>query len=310
MTSIAKIPKNKEKIDLKESSSRIKRMSLITTFDPWKGKLCSCPKKYSLSAYTGCGHGCLYCYASSYIRNFSDPRPKKDYLGRFEKEIKKIPDYSIITMANSSDPYQKIEETQKLTRKTLEILKKTNCKINIVTKSHLILRDLSLLKNLNVVVCISLMTLDKNLAKKLEPNASSPKERLDTIKNLSRYLPVAVRFDPLIHPLTTKNIKETIHTIKQAGPKQIIASTYKIKPDNFKRMLKVFPQYKDLWQKLYFKEGEKIGGHTYLGKQLRNKLINEVYLTTKDELLEFSSCREGLEKLNTKKCDGTSLSKH
>ena len=299
----------KEKIDAGKSLSKIKKMSLITTFDPWKGKLCSCPEKYSLSAYTGCGNGCLYCYASSYIRSFFKPRPKKDYLERLKKEIEKIPASAIITIANSSDPYQLLEETQKLTRKTLEILRKTNCKINIITKSSLILRDLGLLKNLNTVVCISFTTLDRNLAKKLEPNASSPKERLDAIKKLSRYLPVVVRFDPLIYPLTTENIKKTIHTINQSGPKQIITSTYKIKPDNFKRMLKVFPQYRNLWQKLYFKEGERIGGYTYLKKQLREKLINAVFLATRNEKLEFSSCREGLKKLNTKNCDGTSLFK-
>jgi len=301
---------DKENIDSGVSLTKINKMNLITAFDPWQGKLCSCPKKYSLSAYTGCGHRCLYCYASFYIKDFFRPRPKEDYLGRLEKEIKKIPDYSIITMANSSDPYQPIEKTQKLTRETLKILKKINCKINIVTKSHLILRDLSLLKDLNVIVCVSLATLDKKLAKKLEPNVSSPRQRLSAVEKLSKYLPVAVRLDPLIHPLTTKKINQTIQTIKQSGSKQIITSTYKLKPDNFKRMLKAFPQYKDLWQKLYLKDGEKIGGYTYLNKQLREILINEVCKATKNEKLEFSSCREGFKKLNTKNCDGSSLFKN
>ena len=55
-------------------------MSYIQPFDPWKSPLCTCPPKYSLNPYTGCGHKCLYCYATSFIKNFYTPRPKKDFL--------------------------------------------------------------------------------------------------------------------------------------------------------------------------------------------------------------------------------------
>ncbi len=65
-------------------------MPLITPFDPWQNKLCRCPQKLSLSPYTGCAHGCLYCYAAGYIRGFSDPRPKVDFLARLKKELVKI----------------------------------------------------------------------------------------------------------------------------------------------------------------------------------------------------------------------------
>ena len=79
------------------------KMSLIIPFDPWNNKLCACPQKYSLSAYTGCGHNCRYCYASSYIRNFFLPRPKKDFLKRLEKEIEKVPAGIFITIARSEE---------------------------------------------------------------------------------------------------------------------------------------------------------------------------------------------------------------
>lgn len=283
-------------------------MSLITPFDPWKGNLCTCPAKYSLSAYTGCTHGCLYCYASSYIREFSQPREKKDFLKRLEKEIKKIPKGSLIAMANSSDPYLPLEQELKLTRAALKIMKEYDLSLNIVTKSSLVLRDLDILKSFKkIVVSISFTTLNKELAKKLEPYSCPPQERLRTIKELSLCLPVAVRLDPLIYSLNTEEIERIIREIKISGAKQVITSTYKVKPDNFKRMTAAFPEYKDLWQKLYLKQGEKIGGYTYLPKTLRKDLINKVREITLSEGLEFSSCREGFGNLNTTNCDGSVL---
>ena len=183
-------------------------MSLITLFDPWKSKLCTCPQKYSLSSYTGCSHGCLYCYASSYIVNFAKPREKKDFLKRLEREVKKLPPGSFITMANSSDPYLGLEEKLKLTRQALGILKNYHLKLMIVTKSSLVVRDLDILKEFkSIVVAISLTTLNETLTKKLEPNVCLPKERLKAIKTLSAHIPVVCRFDPLIYPLNTGEVE-------------------------------------------------------------------------------------------------------
>jgi len=283
-------------------------MSLITKFDPWESNLCTCPVKYSLSAYTGCSYGCLYCYASSYIRNFSQTREKIDFLKRLEKEIKKIPKGSFIAMANSSDPYPPIEEKLNLTHQSLKIINEYDLRLNIVTKSALILKDLDILKKFRkIVVSISLTTLDEKLAKKLEPNSPTPQERLKTIKELSLYLPVAVRLDPLIYPLNTNDIEQTIAEIKNSGAKQIITSTYKIKPDNFKRMTNIFPEHKELWQKLYLKQGERKNSSIYLPQTLRKELINKVREITLSKKLEFSSCREGFSNLNTANCDGSSI---
>jgi DNA repair photolyase len=283
-------------------------MSLLTPFDPWKNPLCTCPKKFSLSPYTGCGHGCLYCYASSYIRHFAAARPKKDFLARLKKEIVKIPSGSIIAMANSSDPYQPLEGKEGLTRKTLEILKNYDLKINIVTKSSLVLRDTDILKGVKkILISISFTTLDEKLAKKLEPGASSPAERIEAVKKLSLSMPVAARLDPLIYPLTTPRIKETIKKIKQAGAKQIITSTYKAKPDNLKRMLKFFPDYQTVWKKFYLEKGERKNGYIYLPPKIRKELIEKARNWALSQNLEFSSCREGLESLNTAACDGSSL---
>jgi len=284
-------------------------MLLITPFDPWKSKYCTCLPKYSLSAYTGCDHGCLYCYASSYIRNFSHPRPKKDFIERLGIQIKKIPKNSIITMANSSDPYQPLEKKLQLSRKALEILKNFDLRLNIVTKSPLIARDIDLLNTFkNITISFTLTSLDAKVAKKIEPFLKfTPEEKLRAVSILSKNISVAVRFDPLIYPLNTESIKEMIKALKKSGAKQIITSTYKTKPDNLKRMNNAFPEYAKLWKTLYLEKGEKISGYNYLPLALRIKLIEEVRKITLSEGMEFSSCREGFSELNTANCDGTSL---
>lgn len=284
-------------------------MAVITVFDPWKNKLCACPEKYSFAVYTGCSHGCLYCYASSYIRNFFRAREKINVIKKLKKEIIKIPENSIIAMANSCDPYQPLEKKLELTRQSLSIMAQSHLKINLVTKSALILRDIDILKSMkNIVLSFTFTALDDNLAKKIEPFVGyTAKEKLNAVSILSKNIPVAARLDPLIYPLNTSNFKRIITELKNAGTKQIITSTYKVRPDSLMRMTKRFPQHSKLWNKLYIATGEKIGGYHYLPFDLRKKLIEEVKEIALSEGLGFSSCREGFATLNTSSCDGTSL---
>ncbi|MCF7874330.1 MAG: DUF1848 family protein [Candidatus Omnitrophica bacterium] len=281
-------------------------MTLIKPFDPWQNSLCSCPPKYSLSAYTGCAHGCIYCYASSYIPKFYQPRPKKDFIKRLRKDAPKIPPGSTIAISNSSDPYQPLEEELKLTHQLLNVLKAYDLKINLITKSNLILKDLNLLKKIKkILITVSLTSLDDSLSKKLEPNCPPTSKRLEAIKKISESMPVAIRYDPLIYPLNTKNIGKMIQEIKKAGARQIITSTYKAKTDNFKRMKQIFPEFDSLWEKLYKKEGSKISNYFYLQEKMRKDLIEKVQKETLKLGLQFSSCREGFQNLNTANCDGT-----
>lgn len=281
-------------------------MRLFTPFDPWQSPICTCPLKLSLSPYTGCSHRCLYCYASSYIRNFGAARPKKDFIPILEKEIKKVPSNSFIAISNSSDPYQPLEKNLCLTRSGLEILKDFDLKIMIVTKSSLILRDLKILKKINnLVICITITTLNNELAKKLEAGASPPEERMQAIRQIAKLAPVILRLDPLIYPLTTEEIATIITRAKKAGIKQVITSTYKAKPDDFAKMRQCFPQYARFWTKLYSRQGQKYGQYIYLPTDLRKKLIEKVRYFCQQQGLDFSSCREGFPELNTKACDGS-----
>jgi len=178
--------------------------SLIKPFDPWGFPLCTCPKKFSFDPYTGCSHCCIYCYAASYIPNFYLPRIKKDLIKRVMKDCQKIPKNSIISVSNSSDPYQPMEKKYQQFRKCLKIFQNFDFKILIITKSDLILRDLDLLKKLKCAVTITITTFKKEILKKLEPKAPDSDKRLKALKILSENkIPVGLRFNP-IFPLSKR----------------------------------------------------------------------------------------------------------
>jgi DNA repair photolyase len=281
-------------------------MPYLQPFDPWKSPLCTCPTKYSLNPYTGCGHRCLYCYATSFIKNFYHPRPKKEFLRIIEREIKNIPEGSLISLSNSSDPYQPLEKTHKLTRKFLELLLEKNYRILIITKSDLVLRDLELLTKLRCAV--SLTITSKTLYPKLEPFAPSYEKRLQAIKALSEAkIPVSVRLDPIIPGLNEGEILEILDEIAPYV-KHITVSTYKAKPDSLKRLIDAFPERKSFFEKLYLKEGKRFGNAIYLRDEIRYKLIYPVYQKARRYNLSFATCREGLKDFeNSEKCDGSFL---
>lgn len=117
---------------------------ILRSFDPWKSQLCTCPAKMSLNPYTGCPHGCLYCYASSYIPRFAECRPKIDLLKRLARESSKITPGTLVALSNSSDPYPPMEKDLRLSRGCLQILKERGLRVQVVTKSHLVAQDAEL----------------------------------------------------------------------------------------------------------------------------------------------------------------------
>jgi DNA repair photolyase len=278
---------------------------LLTPFDPWQNNRCTCPKKYSLSSYTGCGHGCLYCYATSYIPDFFAPRPKKDFLARLKKDILNVPPGALVAMANSSDPYQPLEKKLCLTREALKIIAEKNLRLTLVTKSALIARDCDIIKNMHCSAAITITTLKPNLAKEIEPRAPAPQKRLAALEKLSKSIFTAVRLDPIICGINEAEIEDIVMAAKNHGARQIITSTYKAKPDNFKRLQAGLPVQTAKLQNLYFKEPHKISGQFYLEESLRLKLIERCRTAALSAGLQFSSCREGFGRLNTATCDAS-----
>src|SRR5438045_1705654 len=154
----------------------------------------------SINPYRGCEHGCIYCYARP-SHSYLELSPGLDFETKlFAKtnaaellraELAK-PGYkpTCIAIGANTDCYQPIERKYRITRQILEVLAECNHPCSIVTKSALVERDLDILgpmaeKNL-VRVFVSIGTLDRELARKLEPRAASPQRRLDVLKNLAQ----------------------------------------------------------------------------------------------------------------------------
>lgn len=276
---------------------------LLTVFDPWKSQLCTCPSKLTFNPYTGCDHGCLYCYASSYIPRFRECRPKKNLISRLKREAARL-NGELVSISNSSDPYPQLEQTSGLTRKCLEILAESRCRLQIVTKSDLVTRDIDILRRAPCVVSVTVLTADDGLSRKLEPGAPVSSRRLKAIETLAKAgIPTTVRIDPVI-PFLNDDLSELMEAVADLGALHVTCSTYKVKPDNWRRFSAVFPEVAEKLEPHYFIEGERIGRSTYLPRNMRFGLMKKAKESAEDHRLKFGCCREDFS-LNSAVCDGS-----
>lgn len=281
-------------------------MPVISSFDPWRSKLCTCPSKLTFNPYTGCDHSCVYCYAPSYIPRFADCRPKKNVVQSLQREASKLKGETV-SIANSSDPYPRLEAETGITRKCLTILAQSDCRIQVITKSDLVTRDADLLGKVPSTVAVTITTDDDDKARLIEPHAPSPTERLKTVETLiCKGIPVSVRVDPVI-PFVNDHSKSLIATLASMGVKHVTSSTYKVKRDNWQRFAVAMPETAEKLKSLYFGQGEKMGGYLLLPEAFRLKLLSEVRSLAVANGLQFGVCRENLSHLNTAACDGSWL---
>ena len=190
------------------------------------------PFKQSINPYRGCEHGCVYCYSRpthAYINlsaglDFETKLFHKTNAAELlERELSKRnyhPD--VIHIGASTDPYQPIEREHRITRGILEVLWRFRHPITIITKSHLVLRDLDLLQDMAkehlCQVMISLTTLDDDLKRGLEPRAPSPSARLKAIAGLAAAgVPVGVLAAPMIPALNDHELEKILEAAAAAG---------------------------------------------------------------------------------------------
>lgn len=187
---------------------------------------------WTVNPYRGCEHGCIYCYA----------RPGHEYLGMscgLDFETRILAKYDApallrkelsspkwtgetLVMSGVTDPYQPIEAKLRITRRCLEVCAEFAQPVSFVTKSKLILRDLDLMKEMVSVhavrAAISLTSLDNEIARKMEPRASSPADRLRAIEGLAKAgVPVAVMTAPIVPGLNDSEIPMLLKAASEAG---------------------------------------------------------------------------------------------
>ncbi|MFZ5729915.1 MAG: DNA repair photolyase [Phenylobacterium sp. RIFCSPHIGHO2_01_FULL_70_10] len=186
----------------------------------------------SINPYRGCEHGCIYCYA----------RPAHAFLGLspgldFESRLFFKPDAAalleaelsargyqprVIHIGGDTDPYQPLERDLRVTRQVMEVLQRFGHPFSIITKSALIQRDADILADMagrNLVrVAISITTLDRRLARSMEPRAATPERRLAAVRTLSQAgVPVVVMFAPCIPGLNDHEMEAVLERSAEAG---------------------------------------------------------------------------------------------
>jgi DNA repair photolyase len=190
------------------------------------------PFDFSINPYRGCEHGCIYCFARPThaflglspgldfeTKIFSKPRAAELLRGELGK-----PSYrcEVLALGANTDPYQPVERDLRITRSILEVLAEHEHPVSVVTKSRLVLRDLDILapmaeKNL-ASVFVSITTLDPELARTMEPRASTPERRLETLRGLSEAgVPCGVLASPMIPALNDSEIERILREGAAAG---------------------------------------------------------------------------------------------
>lgn len=193
------------------------------------------PFTQSVNPYRGCEHGCIYCYARP-SHAYLDLSPGLDFETRLFAKINAAellrdtlarPGYRCRTIAlgANTDPYQPVERRYRVTRSVLEVLAECRHPVGIVTKNALVLRDLDVLVPMARArlarVFISVTTLDHDIARRLEPRASSPTRRLEALRALAAAgVPCGVMVAPVIPFLTDDGLERVLEAAAAAGARQ------------------------------------------------------------------------------------------
>jgi DNA repair photolyase len=218
-----------------------------------KAKSCLTKSKltdYVINPYTGCEHGCKYCYAV-FIKRFQDIKEdwgdfvyvKINCIELLEKELKKAKPGNI-WLSSVCDCYQPIEEKYKLTRRILEVLSKPEFKdkftIEILTKSALVQRDFDLINKLgkSVELGMSLGILDDKIAGKIEPFAAKPSERLKTLKEAHKF---GIKTYGFISPVMPGlvNLDEVFKKMKEARVEYVWVELLNMRKSTLDRLLPI-----------------------------------------------------------------------
>ncbi|TPK91890.1 MULTISPECIES: PA0069 family radical SAM protein [unclassified Mesorhizobium] len=189
----------------------------------------------SINPYRGCEHGCVYCFA----------RPTHAFMGLspgldFESKLFAKPDAArlldkelskdgyqprTIAIGTNTDPYQPIEKQYRIMREILEVLEARGHPVGIVTKSALVTRDIDILSRMAerglAKVALSVTTMDRMLARTMEPRASTPSKRLEAIRQLSDAgIPTSVMVAPIIPGLTDQEMERILDSARAAGARE------------------------------------------------------------------------------------------
>lgn len=203
---------------------------------------------WTLNPYRGCQFACRYCYARythEWLELDGDAefdtriRLKQDVAAVLGRDLKRMrrrgATHEGIAIGTATDPYQPLEARYGLTRSCLEVFARDGAegggglRIELTTKSNLILRDIELLRAIaahsELTIHVTVTTPDRELARALEPGAPSPRARLETIAALTA---AGITVQPFVCPLipglndSTEDLETLFGEFARAGVSRVV----------------------------------------------------------------------------------------
>jgi DNA repair photolyase len=214
-----------------------------------------------------------------------------------------------VVVSLSSDPYPDAPQAREaelgITRACLKLLAEAGFAALVQTKSPLVTRDLDLLHPRRSLVGLTVTTDDDSLAARMEPYAAEPSARIEALRQAAaRGFATICRIDPIVPRVNDDPaaLERLVARLAQAGVKQIVSSTFKMRWDSEKRFAELFPEattegYQTVRQQ----------GYRYLVEPIRRKYLEMVRDIVHRHGMAFSCCRESMQELNDATCDGQGL---
>lgn len=228
----------------RRASLEVIPMATVRAINPVRGM----PFRWSFNPYRGCGHACRYCYARvthEYLGYNAGPDferilfAKLDAPDRLAVELSR-PSWKreLVAVGTATDPYQPVEGCLQLTRRSLGVFVAFRTPASVVTKSTLVVRDAPLLARLTqaapgTMVWISVTTLDRVIARELEPRAPPPDRRMEAVRRLAEAgVKVGVLMAPVLPTLTDDEgtLRAVVEAARQAGAADVRANPLRLCP--------------------------------------------------------------------------------
>ncbi|MCW4010225.1 MAG: radical SAM protein [Candidatus Bathyarchaeota archaeon] len=221
--------------------------------------------KHCFDPYTNCEFNCVYCNTSAVRHTASEELSvpvcvKVNAPQVLAEELSRLKKKGVVSIGLAMDAYQPVEKKYRLTRRVLEVFKEHSCPFAVGTKSDLILRDIDVIaeasKKAPCIVSLSITTLDESLAKQLEPNAASPKRRLETLRRFSEAgVNTGVWISPILPYITDteENIGEIVEAAVKNGAKFVLGGALDMRsPAGIQKFLKAqYPHLAPKYEQLY-----------------------------------------------------------
>jgi len=225
---------------------------------------------YSLNCYTGCAHGCVYCYARFMQRFHPHPEPwgkfvdvKTNAVEALERQLRRAKPAAVF-LSSACDGWQPIEAERRLTRRCCELLLEHGFRVNVLTKSALALRDMDVFARGAARVGVTITTLDERLRRLWEPKASPVEERLRVIREARRRgIRTAVMFGPLLPFLSdgADALREMFRRAVALGVDVIWTDAMNPRPRVWPSVAgllqKRFPELRERYRRLLFEREER-----------------------------------------------------